>query len=113
MLAGRTDRVHSSPKPSINGWIAPHAESLMRTGTSQLPTKASRPSLCVQDLPKLEKQAKWTGSPKPSDNKWDATINEAIERGKEVPEIDWAEPGEAAAHKVLVLLLPDQAQWET
>ena len=57
-------------------------------------------STWLQDMPKLEKQAKWSGKPSPSDNKWDATIKEAVERGKEVPEIDWAEPGEAAATKV-------------
>lgn len=56
----------------------------------------------VQDLPKVEKQAKWGGSPKRQDNKWDDVIQEAVTRGQEVPEITWAEPGVDAASKVPV-----------
>ena len=59
-----------------------------------------QPAAGLQELPQLEKQAKWSGKPSPGDNGWDATIKEAVERGKEVPEISWAEPGEAAAGKV-------------
>lgn len=31
---------------------------------------------------------------------WDALIAEVVERGKEVPEVDWAIPGEDAAEEV-------------
>ena len=31
---------------------------------------------------------------------WDALITEVVERGKEVPEVDWAIPGEDAAEQV-------------
>ena len=54
----------------------------------------------MQDLPKVEKQPKWEGPPKPQDNKWDDVINEAVERGREVPEITWAQPGVDAAIEV-------------
>ena len=50
-------------------------------------------------MPELSKQAEWK-MPKPPKNDWDAAIKEAVDRGKEVPEIDWAEPGQDAAWKV-------------
>ena len=48
----------------------------------------------------MEKQPKWEGAPKPQDNKWDDVIKEAVERGSEVPEITWAQPGVDAAVEV-------------
>ena len=48
----------------------------------------------------MEKQAKWGASPQPQDNEWDAVIQEAVERGSEVPEITWAQPGVDAASQV-------------
>ena len=71
--------------------------------TSQGLGRHCRSSLArVQEVPKVEKQAKWGGSPKPQDNKWDDVIQEAVTRGQEVPEITWAEPGVDAASKVPV-----------
>ena len=76
----------------------------MQRSTSPWPCRARmHPSQSlVQDLPKVEKQAKWGGSPKRQDNKWDDVIQEAVTRGQEVPEITWAEPGVDAASKVPV-----------
>ena len=54
---------------------------------------------CLQEFPSAGKQAAWK-EPKPPKNDWDATIKEAVTRGKEVPEIDWAKPGQDEAWKV-------------
>ena len=50
-------------------------------------------------MPPMKKQATWDGM-QPKNPGWDAEINTALERGKDVPEIDWLEPGEDAAWEV-------------
>ncbi|KAK9808374.1 hypothetical protein WJX73_008417 [Symbiochloris irregularis] len=52
----------------------------------------------LKDFPDVSKQAKWKDYPKAD---WDKVIKEVVDRGKEVPEIDWAKPGQAAAWKAL------------
>lgn len=39
-------------------------------------------------------------APKPVD--WDGLIKEALERGKEVPEVTWRKPGEDGAREVRI-----------
>ena len=55
---------------------------------------------CAQEYPPLPKQAPWPSEPQPPAVDWDALIAEVVERGKEVPEVDWAIPGEDAAEEV-------------
>jgi hypothetical protein len=54
----------------------------------------------LQPYPELEKQPEWTGSAKPDAIDWDKEIAAATQN-KEVPEIDWCQPGEDAALEVL------------
>ena len=54
----------------------------------------------VQDYPDVSKQAEWNVKVKPEPVDWKATIDEALERGKAVPEVEWCVPGEKAAAKV-------------
>jgi deoxyribodipyrimidine photo-lyase len=42
----------------------------------------------------------WKVKTKPELVDWKATIDEALERGKAVPEVEWCIPGEKAAAKV-------------
>ena len=53
----------------------------------------------MQDVPDAGKQAEWDG-PKPDKFDWDAEIERVVEEGKEVPEVEWAKPGEDAAWEV-------------
>lgn len=57
-------------------------------------------ALLLQPFPELEKQVEWSVGVAPDAVDWDAEIKGVVERGKEVPEVDWAEPGEDAALKV-------------
>ena len=55
----------------------------------------------LQDIPATPKQEPWPEDlPQPPKTDWDALIKEITERGKHVPEIDWADPGEDAGLKV-------------
>ena len=54
----------------------------------------------AQEYPPLPKQAPWPSEPQPPAVDWDALITEVVERGKDVPEVDWAIPGEDAAEEV-------------
>lgn len=56
--------------------------------------------LRLQPYPELEKQPEWTGAAKPDAIDWDKEIAAATQN-KEVPEIDWCQPGEDAALEVL------------
>ena len=57
-------------------------------------------SCLAQEFPKLEKQPKWDLKVKPKAVDWDAEIEAALEKGKEVPEVTWVKPGEDEAMKV-------------
>lgn len=57
---------------------------------------------CTQPYPDLEKQPKWEVDVKPAAVDWDAEIADVLERGKDVPEVDWVEPGEDAAMEVIL-----------
>ena len=63
---------------------------------------------CAQEYPPLPKQPPWPSEPQPPAVDWDALIAEVVERGKDVPEVDWAIPGEDAAEEVR----HDQSGWE-
>lgn len=54
----------------------------------------------MQDFPNVPKSAKYEGKVKPDKIDWDKIIKEAVEAGKEVPEIDWVKPGADAALEV-------------
>ena len=58
-----------------------------------------------QDYPDVSKQPKWNGKVKADAVDWKATIDEALERGKAVPEVEWCIPGEKAAAQVSNLTL--------
>ena len=47
----------------------------------------------LQDFPDVPKSAKYDGKVKPDKIDWDKIIKDAVEAGKEVPEVDWAKPG--------------------
>ena len=55
---------------------------------------------CAQPYPDLEKQPKWEVDVRPDAVDWDAEIAAVVERGKDVPEVDWVKPGEDAAMEV-------------
>jgi deoxyribodipyrimidine photo-lyase len=55
----------------------------------------------MQPFPELSKQAVWSSDVVPDPVDWDAEIAHVVEKGKEVPEVDWVEPGEDAALEVL------------
>ncbi len=57
-----------------------------------------------QEYPDVSKQPEWNAKVKPDAVDWKATIDEALERGKAVPEVEWCIPGEKAA---LQARLPD------
>ena len=63
----------------------------------------------AQEYPPLPKQAPWPSAPQPPAVDWDALIAEVVERGKDVPEVDWAIPGEDAAEEVR----HEQAEWKS
>ena len=48
---------------------------------------------------------------KPDAVDWKATIDEALERGKAVPEVEWCIPGEKAATQVYKHLSHALAYW--
>ena len=50
-----------------------------------------------QDYPDVSKQPEWNVKVKADAVDWKATIDEALERGKAVPEVEWCIPGEKAA----------------
>lgn len=52
----------------------------------------------LQEFPGLCKQPEWEVAPDKID--WEASIAEVLERGKDVPEVEWCLPGEANARKV-------------
>lgn len=52
----------------------------------------------LQEFPTVSKQEKWSSGRPAID--WDKVIKEVLDKGKEVPEIDWAKPGQDAAWKV-------------
>nr|QXF69110.1 CPD photolyase [Pohlia nutans] len=54
-----------------------------------------------KDIPAVEKQAAWTGQ-QPAKFDWDSEIAEVLERGKDVPEVTWCEPGEDAGWEALM-----------
>ena len=56
----------------------------------------------LQPYPDMQKQAEWTCEVKPGPMDWDAEIAAAT-RNKEVPEVDWCEPGEDAGLEVRLL----------
>ena len=62
----------------------------------------------MQDFPAVPKSVKYEGKVKPDKVDWDKVINEAVEAGKEVPEIDWVKPGADAAVEVLGRSAPGQ-----
>lgn len=53
----------------------------------------------LKEVPDASKQADWKGS-KPEKFDWDKEIDEVLEAGKEIPEVDWLKPGQDAAWKV-------------
>jgi hypothetical protein len=53
-----------------------------------------------QEYPPVPVQPQWQAAAKPAAVDWDSTIAEVLERGKAVPEVHWAVPGETAALKV-------------
>ncbi len=57
--------------------------------------------LCVQPYPDVGKQPEWELDVKPDAVDWDAEIAAVVERGKDVPEVDWVKPGEDAAMEVI------------
>lgn len=63
-----------------------------------------------QDIPEVEKQAAWTGQ-QPAKFDWDAEIAEVLERGKDVPEVTWCEPGEDAGWEVRTLYFQGHDGW--
>ena len=48
----------------------------------------------------MSKQPMWNAKVKADPVDWKATIDEALERGKAVPEVEWCIPGEKAAAQV-------------
>ena len=54
----------------------------------------------AQEYPELQKQANWNVDTTPESIEWDDLIAEALERGKEVPEVTWRQPGEDGAREV-------------
>ena len=58
---------------------------------------------CAQEYPDVSKQPEWKGQPQPEAVDWKSTIDEALERGKDVPEVEWCLPGEDNALKVPLL----------
>ena len=87
-LLGQKARTHDKDPitldkaPSMSAW---------HQHTSVL--KIQKKSRATQEYPTLEKPPKWDG-PQPEGIDWEALIAEVVERGKEVPEIDWATPGQ-------------------
>lgn len=61
----------------------------------------------MQDFPDVPKSAKYEGKVKPDKIDWDKIIKEAVEAGKEVPEIDWVKPGSDAALEVCPIGSPE------
>ena len=59
-------------------------------------------SVELQDFPDVPKSAKYDGKVKPDKIEWDKIIKDALEAGKEVPEIGWAKPGADAALAVSI-----------
>lgn len=45
----------------------------------------------------MPKQAPWPAAPQPPPVEWHALIAEVLVAGADVPEVDWAVPGETAA----------------
>ncbi|KAK9816047.1 hypothetical protein WJX74_007756 [Apatococcus lobatus] len=56
-------------------------------------------------FPAVPKSAKYDGKVKPDEVEWEKVIKEAVEAGKEVPEIDWVKPGANAAVEALKAFL--------
>ncbi|KAK9820163.1 hypothetical protein WJX72_006950 [[Myrmecia] bisecta] len=50
----------------------------------------------------VAKQPAWNVKHKPEALDWDALIKEVVEKGKEVPEVNWCKPGEDAAVEALI-----------
>eukprot|EP00891_Asterochloris_glomerata_P000939 jgi/Astpho2/939/Aster-00776 len=55
----------------------------------------------LTDFPEVPKQPEWKASRKLEPVDWKALIKNAQEKGKEVPEMHWVEPGEDAAMEAL------------
>lgn len=54
----------------------------------------------LKEIPELQKQPQWTLKHKPDPVDWPALIEEVLDRGKSVPEVNWIKPGEDAAMEV-------------
>lgn len=54
----------------------------------------------VQEFPEVPEQPGWGCGVTPEDVQWDALLEEALQRGKAVPEVTWFKPGEEAAWHV-------------
>lgn len=67
----------------------------------------------VQPYPDMQKQPEWTCEVKPDPLDWDAEVAAATQN-KEVPEVDWCEPGEDAGLEVRLacLRLASLRGWE-
>ena len=63
----------------------------------------STSSFPPQDYPDVSKQPEWNVKVKADAVDWKATIDEALERGKAVPEVEWCIPGEKAALQARVV----------
>ncbi len=79
------------PKADVAGNRLPNCNVVVIVQSCRL--SSSCVSVGLQDFPDVPKSAKYDGKVKPDKIEWDQIIKDALEAGKEVPEIDWAKPG--------------------
>ena len=60
----------------------------------------------LQDFPDVPKQKPWKSKRMPEKIDWDGLIREVLQRGTDVPEVSWWEPGEDAAYEVCSCCMP-------
>jgi len=56
----------------------------------------------LKEFPDMPDVAKWQSAVVPDKVDWDALLREVTERGKQVPEVTWLQPGEDAAREALL-----------
>ena len=62
----------------------------------------------LQEIPDIQQQTSWKG-PHPEHFDWDGNISEVLEKGKEVPEIKWCQPGQDAGWQVRLAIVKCKA----